>query len=526
VSKENKTFEQKLRDRVGLNGTPEPWSKPVPFGRPGDVPPFPVNVLPPWLSSWVVAEAEATQTPPDLAGCLALAIAGAGLARKVRVNVRNGWYEPANVFTVVSLPPGDRKSAVFSDAMAPVVEHEQTERERMQPIIAELASEHRVMEAKLKATELKAAKSEDPNEANRLRQDAKRLAKELAEHRVPDEPQLFCDDVTPEKLTQLIVRQGGRMLLASAEGTVFEIAKGRYSEAANFDVFLKGHAGDPLRTGRVGRDSESINNPALSCALAVQPDVISGLADRASMKGRGFLARWLYSLPVSRVGKRKTAPPGVPAEVADGYRQGMLALWRLEKNSFAGMDCPWELELSRGADDAIRALEKWLEPQLAEGEPLSFLAGWANKLAGACARLSLILHMAGTLGVGGNWNEPIGRDAAEAAVLIGKDYFLLHARAAFGLMGSDERAKDAQRVVGWLSRLNPETLKLWKGVSVVSKSEIHTAVFGGSRSTDEVSATCRLLCDHGYLRSVGPAWRRDVQLFEVNPGCESGDEND
>src|SRR5262249_6458799 len=151
-----------------------------------------------------------------------------------------------------------------------------------------------------------------------------------AEHRVPDVPQFFCDDVTPEKLTQLIVRQGGRMLLASAEGTVFEIAKGRYSETANFDVFLKGHAGDPLRTGRVGRETDSVNSPALSCALAVQPDVIAGLAERASMRGRGFLARWLYALPLSLVGRRKTAPPGVPADVADAYRQRLLALWQFE----------------------------------------------------------------------------------------------------------------------------------------------------------------------------------------------------
>jgi hypothetical protein len=234
---------------------PEPWAKPIPFGRVADMPAFPTRALPPWLASWVLAEAEATQTPPDLAGCLALAIAGAAIARKARVNVRDGWYEPANIFTAVSLPPGERKSAVFSDAMAPVVEHEQAEREKMAPIIAELTSERRIMEAKLKAAEQKAAKVDRGADADRLRQEAKRLAKELAEYHIPDEPQLFCDDVTPEKLTQLIVRQGGRMLLASAEGTVFEIAKGRYSEGANFDVFLKGHAGDPLRTGRVGRES-------------------------------------------------------------------------------------------------------------------------------------------------------------------------------------------------------------------------------------------------------------------------------
>jgi hypothetical protein len=339
-------------------------------------------------------------------------------------------------------------------------------------------------------------------------------------HVVPDEPVLFSDDVTCEKLVQLIVRQGGRMLLASAEGTTFEIAKGRYSETANFEVFLKGHAGDPLRTARVNRESDAVDHPALSCALAVQPDVISGLAGGTSMRGRGFLARWLYSLPASKVGEREIAPRPVPDAVAGDYRQGMTWLWALPFSSLDGEKAGRVLPFSREADAALRELERWLEPRLRPGEPLSYLAGWGSTLAGAVARVSLILHMATTLGAGEGWAEAISRETVEAAIALGKDYYLPHARAAFGAMGADERAEDAARVVGWLAGLNIETLKVWKGVKVVSRGEIHGKVFGGTRSVVEVSATCRLLCEHGYLRNAAAAWRRDVQLFEVNPHAQ------
>lgn len=516
---------------------PEPWARPVPLSRPGDVPPFPTALLPDWLRQWVEAEAEATQTPPDLAGNLALAVVGAALARRVRVQVRPGWVEPANVYTVASLPPGDRKSAVFAAATAPVQEYEAEEQARLAPILAEMASDHRVMEMKLKTLEAKAAKAEldartakaDPGgegdenagtkkdpDPRELRKQARELAKELAAHVVPDPPEFFCDDVTVEKLGQLLARQGGRMLLASAEGTCFEIAKGRYSETANFDVFLKGHAGDPLRVGRVGRVSEAVNSPALSCALAVQPDVIQGLAEQASMRGRGFLARWLYSVPVSRVGRRETAAAPVPDEVAGRFRRGMLWLWGLPeapKGEEAGRLIPF----APGADEALRAFESWLEPQLAEDELLACLAGWGSKLAGAVARLSLILYMAGTLGTGESWGDPISRETAEAAIAIGRDYYLPHAMVAFRAMGADGRSKDAVRVVGWLRGLNRETVKLWKGVPSVSKRDIHTGVFGGSRTVDEVTAVCRLLCEHGYLRSVGPSWRKDSHLYAINP---------
>ena len=50
------------------------WEPPIPFGAAGDVPAFPVEVLPGWLGEYVAAVATATQTPPDLAGMLALAV--------------------------------------------------------------------------------------------------------------------------------------------------------------------------------------------------------------------------------------------------------------------------------------------------------------------------------------------------------------------------------------------------------------------------------------------------------------------
>jgi hypothetical protein len=530
----DKSVAERLKSQLGsLNGhapkaadpTPEPWAPPLPLSRQGDVPAFPAELLPPWLSQWVLAEAEATQTPADLAGNLVLAIAGAALARKVRVRVRPGWTEPANIFVEVSLPPGDRKSAVFAHATGPLLDHEAAERQRMESVIAELASEHRVMEARLKWLETKVAKAdraaegEDAAEVAGLRHEAKELAKKLAKHVVPDPPKLFTDDVTPEKLGQLLARQGGRMLLASAEGTAFEIAKGRYSETANFDVFLKAHAGDPLRTDRMNRESEALDHPALSCALCVQPDVISGLSEQASMRGRGFLARWLYATPASKVGARKVAPTPVPQAVLRDYYAGMVRLWRAPGADDSGPGQEWPF--AQGADEALREMERWLEPQLAEGEPLSHLAGWANKLSGAAARLSLILHMSATLGVERDWAGPISVASVKAAITLATDYYLPHARAAFGLMGTDERAKDAARAVAWLAA-KCETVKECKGgAAVVSKRDIHAGVFGGSRTVEQVGRVCQLLTDHGYLRPLVTR-RKDSHLFEVNP--DTGDD--
>jgi replicative DNA helicase len=62
------------------------WAPPAPLGAAGAVPAFPVEVLPGWLGEYVSAVATATQTPPDLAGMLALAVLATVAAGAVRSN--------------------------------------------------------------------------------------------------------------------------------------------------------------------------------------------------------------------------------------------------------------------------------------------------------------------------------------------------------------------------------------------------------------------------------------------------------
>jgi hypothetical protein len=514
------------RAQEGVTVEPPPWEAPVPLDAVVNLPHFPLHHLPDGLGAWAEAEAEATQTPPDLAAMLTLAACGAALAKKVRVCVRPGWPEPTNVFTVTALPSGERKSAVFRDAIAPVQEFERQEQARLAPEIAEAATEHRILEKRLKVAEDRAAKAGDDEEREQIRQEARQLATELAAHVVPESPRLYCDDETPESLGKLVAEQGGRMLQASPEGTAFEIAKGRYSDQgrANFDVYLKGHAGDPLRVGRVSRGRDVVDDPALSVALAVQPDVVRGLAEHTTMKTRGFLARFLYSLPLSLVGRRKPKPQPVPDATADAYRAACLALWELPGAvDTQGRPAAHLLSFSPAADQLMEDFQVWLEPQLADGEELSCLSGWAQKLAGAVARIAGILHMAAAVGSGSPWMTPISDATVSAAIGIGRDYLLPHARASFGLMGADERLEDARAVAAWLLRkLSEHSEHSERGVPSVSRRDVHQAFRGRLKTATAVDPVIRLLVDYGYLRPLpqpnreGPG-QPPSPRYEVNP---------
>jgi hypothetical protein len=505
----------------------EPWEIPISLDNDYPVPVFPVELLPPWLAAWVAAEALATQTPPDLAGMLALAGVGAGLATKFRAVVRDGWSEPTNLFVAVALLPGERKSAVFADMLNPIQVYEQNEVQRMAPIIAEAASEHRMLEARLKKLENKAASTEIAEEREALRNDASQLAQELASHVVPEEPQCFCDDTSPEKLANLLARQGGRMLQASAEGTAFEIAKGRYSETANFDVYLKGHSGDPLRVHRISRATDIVERPALSCALAVQPDVIRGLVEQASMRGRGYLARWLYSVPRSLVGFRRIAPPGVPDSVAAEFHRFMVMAWGLSGTTdMTGRPAPHWLRLSPPADSALREFERWLEPRLAEGEELSYLAGWANKLAGAIARIAAILHVADAVADDAKASlAPISGSTVNAAICLGRDYLLPHAQAAFGLMGADPRIEIARAVLEWIARSGESSEYSKSTPPSVSRRDVHQGCRRKFQSVDDVDPILELLVKYCWLRPYGDGKKgrggNPSPRYHVNPAIYS-----
>jgi Protein of unknown function (DUF3987) len=496
------------------------WEDPTPIDAQWELPQFPTELLTDWLAGWVDAVAVATQTPPDLAAMLALSILGAGAARKFRVRVREGWTEPLNLFTVIALPPGDRKSAVFARAIEPVQDLEREELERAKPAIAQAASESRVLEAALKRAEEAAAKETDPSKRDAKKEEAGELSRNLASFRVPEPPRFYCDDITAESLAKMLARQEGRMLVASAEGTVFEVCKGRYSEQANFEVYLKGHSGDALRCDRVGRDADLIESPALSVALAVQPDVLRALGGERSMKGRGFLARFLYAVPRSSVGSRRIAPPPVHQSVARCYAEAVRAVWRLEgRQDEYGRPDPYWLHFSEAAGRVMADFEESLEPQLAEGEPLSFLGGWAGKLAGAAARIAGILHLAETAGCGLSWHSEVTVATAERAVQIARDYLLPHAIAAFGMMGRacSEAEEDAKALVRWLE-CHPE-------VEEFSRRDLHQSLRNRRRfaDPDRLDEPLHVLIEHRYIRLATPAqtWkgpgRPPSASFHVNP---------
>lgn len=473
---------------------------PVPVVDVEGLPPFPVGKLPAVLRDFVIAEAERTQTPADLAAMLVLGCCAAAVAGKYDVEIESGYVEPLNLFVLAALPPGERKSAVFKSVFAPLVEAERIMVALAKPATAiaeaklELAQNH--LKEKKKAYGKLSEDSVDQVWDGPRDKGGATLAKEIEDQaahvaalEVPPEPRLLCDDVTPEKLAMLMAEQGGRMCVASAEGTIFQVIAGRYSKdgRASFEVFLQGHAGDALRVDRQSRASIYVQHPRLTMALAVQPSVVSGLATNKEMRGLGLLARFFYSFPTSRVGDRAIVTLPMSRDIERAYGDCVTKL--------AGIPIPTDgkiplLSVSVEARDMHREFRARLEPRL-KGD-LTEMRDWANKLAGGVGRIAAVLNIVE------HGLEPVTRDAMAAAIDIGESYLLRHAAHAFDVIATTESQADADALWAWLGRTGLTKFMLRDAKRLGPRVLRHDKV--------RLDSAIRELVDRGVLAAADGGW--------------------
>lgn len=495
------------------DSNPEQWEAPAPFGE-YELPAFPLDALPDWLRSFAWGLAVETQTPPDLAVTLALANCSACLAGRVVVRVRDGWMEPVNSYWLNVLGVGNRKTGVHDAAKAPLEEVEARLIRDAQPEIDAARIERAMIEARLEGLKKEAAKLKTKKEErDKLIEEAKELAAELTESKVPAAPKLIVSgDITPEALASTLAEQGGRLFLSSDEGELFEMVSGRYGNGPNIEILLKAHTGGKVRINRRGR-AEVIENATLTIGMTVQPDVLQGVATKPTFRGRGLCARFLYTIPKSLVGGRNSKPAPLSDEARNEYARRLKTLAGLEKVANADGDlAPRVVKLTRDALDYLTAFMDEIEPQMAEGAALYSIADWTTKLAGAVARIAAVIHFADNAYSPGSITE-IPAGAIQRALRIGR-YLIPHALAAYAEMGADPQIENAKYLLRWIQK---------GALQQFTKREAHRENRGRFKKVTEIEPALELLEAHGYIRALvkaaepGRPGRKASQIFEVNP---------
>lgn len=185
---------------------------------------------------------------------------------------------------------------------------------------------------------------------------------------------LTVDDATPEALSTKLKEQNETLSIFSSEGGIFDIISGAYSKIVNIDILLKSYSGDFVRVDRIGCVSISLKKPKLIILLMVQPRVIENILNNPIFTGRGLNARFLYSIPKSKVGKRKLTTTEIEAKTkADFYE--LINFILNEDARFTD-----KITLS---DDSYKELKKYHDSfELRLKNDIKDISAWASKLVG------------------------------------------------------------------------------------------------------------------------------------------------
>jgi putative DNA primase/helicase len=225
---------------------------------------------------------------------------------------------------------------------------------------------------------------------------------------------------------------------------------GLYSDGrANLDVFLQGHAGRAVRVDRQGRTAH-LDAPALSFGLAIQPAILTDMANggKRRFRGNGTLARFLYAVPRSNVGSRDVrAIYQIPATVSARYQAGLFALLEIPPQMIDGREVPRRLSLTPDALECWQAFAEMIEQRQGPDGNLESISDWSGKLPGAALRIAGNLHL-----VEHSTNTPGHIEAATVERALDLCELLIdHAVAAFALMEADPATADAKALLRWIT---------------------------------------------------------------------------
>ena len=486
------------------------WQAPISLES-AKFPPWPDDVFPGSIQDFVTGLSTSTETPPELSAMMVLAAMSAAAQGKYRVRVKPDYFEPVNIWTCAALPPGSRKSAVQMAATAPLTAWEKVQRDIAEPAIKQAQADDATIRERISQLRKQASKT-DGAEFVQFKKQIADLEADLPE--IPTSPQVWAQDVTPENLGTIMADNSERMAILSDESGIFDILAGRYSGGVpNLDLFLQGHAGSPVRVNRGSRPPVFMQSPTLTLGLSPQPDVLRGLTDNKSFRGRGLLGRFLYALPPSNLGYRTLdARPMLP-DYRARYEGILTAMLNNEMASDdEGKPCPHILKIS---DDALQVWQTFahrIEAGMREGGTYAHITDWAGKFPGAVARIAALLHITRHALVR-PWEKEISLDDMSAALRMA-EALSAHALAVFDLMGADPALDGARVVLRWIEReAKPE----------FTFRDCHYAHKTRYKRTAELEPIIDVLIERHFIRPrVAKVAHRPSRKLEVNPAILTG----
>lgn len=286
------------------------------------LPDFPVDALPDDAAEYCKALSASLQVAPDMVACFMLGVASAASVGRISVKpLRNRQYiEPIQLFLICRGNSGERKTPTLASISEPLRELISVQAKDIQDSNKPVLREIEVWEAKRKRCK--------ENEVLEIHEQIDRLQAALK----PD-PVRILGDITVEAITRYMASHDGKAIIMTDEPNFLHVSTGKSytpdKKAVNLDAILSGYSGGYAAGMRVGGGEWTIDKAALSVCVATQPNVLDEFVSDPASTGRGLQGRFLYFLPVSKVGQRSLLSPEVPEDSKRWWTQTVRRIAKL-----------------------------------------------------------------------------------------------------------------------------------------------------------------------------------------------------
>lgn len=496
------------REKVYHFSDESDWPKPVPIEEYATESVNP-GIFPGPLNQFIKQQSDFCETPTELCSLAVLGVASMALTGKYRVEPKDGFTQPLNLYLMTALESGNRKSSILDCATKPLIDWEFRMAQEYGPQIQKANIERQNQEAVLKGLRLRLAKEKTAFKRSEIRDEIINLENNKPE--VPTVPRLVVADVTPERLASILSEQGECIGIFSDEGGFFELIGGRYNNGiSNLDVYLKGFDGSACRVDRQTGNTQSIrlHEPLIATMLSPQPSVLRSLALKPEFRDRGLVARFLFALPNSPIGQRTGEVNPIPHRIIKEYGRLIDKLLKIPTENTGNGSRGRLIKFSADAKTLWKEYWQKIESKMKEGGSLDHLTDWGSKLPAKVARIAGIFAVIRSVDSDLENVTVYAEDLLRAISLA--DVLESHTLKAFHLMSADPNTKAALRVLQWIKD---------NALSNFTRRDCHNRLQSHFKTVEPLKRALQVLVEHHYIKPKKEAKvaHRPSEKYEVNP---------
>jgi len=469
-----------------------------------EIPPFPINSVPAIVRDMTIEIQKTVKVQPEVAAQAVMTTLSACFGNKVYTDVSGEVKTRTNMYSIIFLARGERKSAIYSKTIQPIYRWIDTQILEYKRAKKQQRFKFRKIES-LEGQLLKAK-----GNTFELEHNIENLERESSNEQIIN-PFFLAENTTNEACIDILKTTGGIVgLFADDARDLIQVMMGIYTDGFSKEhLYTKIYDGfNPLTNNRK-KDDVIIYYPCAIVFLMTQIDVIDLISKVDSFFAGGFISRIEFCYPNSLVGKRY--PDGNLVRSFDKRRMSPEITDRYENLIFSLLDRYYYNQEEINIPVTPEAENIWIEfyhevegdshdDGVFGGDKLDFAIRIAQKVLKYALNFALI-----------EGKSQIQPEHMEWGIDIAL-YYYQHAEKVFDAISKRCLSRDSKKI---LSQLGNEKL-------------VSNAIFNSTKGMqfsnlkkESFEIAVKELIDKNYIREIEieqtTGRKAPARKFEVNP---------